>query len=35
MGLNLSEDLFFWSSPYFGQKMGLNCSEDLFFLVFT
>ena len=31
----LSEDLFFWSSPKFGQKVGSNLSEDLFFLVFT
>ena len=31
MGLNFSEDLFFCSSPNFGQKMGLNFSEDLFF----
>ena len=30
IGLNLSEDLFFWSSPSFGQKIGLNLSEDLF-----
>ena len=31
MGLNFSEDLFFWSSPNFGQKMGLIFSEDIFF----
>ena len=30
-GLNLSEDLFFWSSPNFGPKPGPNLSEDLFF----
>ena len=28
---NLSEDLFFCSSPNFGQKIGPNLSEDLFF----
>ena len=31
VGLNFSEDLFFWSSPNFGQKIGLKFSEDLFF----
>ena len=31
MGLNCSEDLFFWSSLNYGQKMGLIFSEDLFF----
>ena len=35
MGQNLSEDLFFCSSPDFGRKMGRNLSEDLFFLLFT
>ena len=28
---NLSEDLFFCSSPKFGRKIGLNLSENLFF----
>ena len=31
MGRNLSEDLFFCSSPDFGRKIGRNLSEDLFF----
>ena len=31
MGRNLSEGLFFCSSPDFGKKMGRNLSEDLFF----
>ena len=30
MGLNLSEDLFFCSTPDFGHKIGLNLSEDFF-----
>ena len=33
-GLNLSEDLFFWSSPNFGQENGLLPSEEIFLLVF-
>ena len=28
---NLSEDLFFWSSPSFWQEKRSNLSEDLFF----
>ena len=32
---NLSEDLFFWSSPNFGQKSGPNLSEDLSWFNFT
>ena len=32
MGPNLSEDLFFCSSPDFGQNMGRNLSEDLIFI---
>ena len=35
MGRNLSEDLFFCSSPDFGRKMGRNLGEDLFFLLFA
>ena len=32
IGLNLSEDLFFfWSSPNFGWKIGLNLSKLFFF----
>ena len=27
--LNLSDDLFFWSSPNFGPKAGLNLNGDL------
>ena len=30
-GLNLGEDLFFWSSPNFRPKTGMNLSENLFF----
>ena len=33
IGGNLSEDLFFCSSPNFGQKIGLNLSKDLFFFL--
>ena len=29
-GLNLSEELFLWSSPNFGRKSELILSEDLF-----
>ena len=29
-GLNLGEDLFFWSSPSFGPKTGLNLSGEFF-----
>ena len=32
IGLNLSEDLFFCSSPNFGPEIALNLSEDLFFI---
>ena len=31
-GPNLSEDLFYCSSPNFGPKMGPNLSEDLFLI---
>ena len=33
-GLNLSEDLFFWSSPNFGQQNRLILSGAIFLLVF-
>ena len=32
MGPNLSKDLFFCSSPNFGQKMGPNLRQDLFLI---
>ena len=34
-GLNLSEDLFFWSSPTFAPKTGLNLSRKTFVLVLS
>ena len=36
MGLNFSEDLFYFFCPStnFGQKLGLNFDEDLFFFLF-